>query len=348
MVNVSKNKILVIIGVLAVILVLAFASFAFAKVDVGLTVNSAFCVSQIIDKEPANGKFLVTNVTVKNNGKDPITISTDQFTPMVNGKAVEKYSVFSGAGTDLQNQVQIPAGASRDMVVVFDIGNQTPDALEFAGPIFWAPTYKNSTKISDVASTALFDGLHDTNNIGMEMNTTMYGINITGATNIKGTDSVQKTDDPDKMKFTTVENTSTITNAMGQQNSQNSVDNTTSTVDLKTGIDNNGTLEILPANMTKPGDSITTLNGVYTLTGSEKIDIMSKKVDCWVVNVQYKGDSSSGFNVNGTIYFDKTTRLPLKFVIKPQSVTVPGSSMPLTMQGQAEIVTTNLPIIGVA
>lgn len=347
MVNVSKNKILVIIGLLAVILVLAFASFAFAKVDVGLTVNSAFCVNHIIDKEPANGKFLVTNVTVKNNGNDPITVATDHFTPVTNGKAVEKYSVFSGAGTDLQNQVQIPAGASRDMIIVFDIGNQTPDSLEFAGPISWAPTYKNSTKISEVASTALFDGLYDTNNICMEMNTTMYGIKITGATNITGTENVQKTDDPDKVKSITVENTSTITSAMGRQNSQDSLDNTTSMVDLKTGIDDNGTPEILPANMTKPGDSITTLNGIYTLVGSEKIDIMGKKVDCWVVNGQYSGDSSSGLHVNGTIYFDKTTRFPLKFVIKPQAVNVPGSSMPLTVQGQAEIVTTNLPIIGV-
>lgn len=348
MVNVSKNKILIIIGVLAVVLVLAFASFAFAKVDVGLTVNSAFCVSQIIDKEPANGKFLIINVTVKNNGQDPITVSTDQFTPMVSGKAVENYSVFSGAGTDLQNQVQIPAGASKDMVVVFDIGNQTPDSLEFAGPISWAPTYKNSTKISEVASTALFDGLQDTDNIHIKVNTTMYGINITGTTNITSTDNVQKTDDPDKMRSASVANTSSLTSAMGQQKSQDSIDNTTSTVDLKTGLDDNGTPEILPANLTKPGNSITTSNGVYTLTGSEKIDIMGKKVECWVVNGQYKDDTSSGFNVNGTIYFDKTTRLPLKMVINDQPVTVPGSSIPLTMQGQAEIVNTNMPLIGVA
>ena len=269
--DVSKNKILIGIGVLVVILVLAFAFFAFAQIDVALNVNSAFSVNQISTNQPVNGKFIITNVTVKNNGKDPVTISTDQFAPMINGKQVSKYSVFSGAGTDLQKQVKIPGGASKDFVVVFDIGSQTPDSLELSGPISWAPTYKNSAKIPNVSPTALFNGLNNTLNFSVKTNTTIYNMNVTSETNGTELNTVKKTADPNKMKIIDIANGTAVGSINGKRTIQKSIDNSTSTVDIRTGMDNNGTPAILPENMTKPGDSITTPNGIYTINGSEKI-----------------------------------------------------------------------------
>lgn len=109
------NKILVGAIIVVVISVAVFSFFAFAKVDTTLKVNSAFYTDNIIDKQPVNGKYLMMNVSVKNNGKDTITVSNDQFTPLSNGKHMEKYSVFTGDGTDLQRQIQVPGGQSKDI-----------------------------------------------------------------------------------------------------------------------------------------------------------------------------------------------------------------------------------------
>jgi hypothetical protein len=341
--NISRNKILLGVGVLIVILVVIFAFFAFAKVDAAVTVNSAFCVNQIIDKQPANGKFLIMNVTVKNNGKDPLTVSTDQFAPMANGKPITKYSLFSGQGTDLQKQVTIPGGASKDITVVFDIGNQTPDSLEFFGPISWAPTYKNTSKISEVSPTAMFEGQNGTGAITMKMNASISNMKITMEMNSTDNSTVQKTDDPNKMKTITTTDAATSTNIAGQQNNQNNTDTMTSITDITTGLDEDGSPDILPKNITKPGDSLATSNGTFTLKDSETIDVMGKKIECWALTGQFE---SSGLKLNATMYFDKTTRTVVKAAIPEQSLTV--SSIPFTVKGEADITSTNMPLIGVA
>lgn len=359
--NISRNKILIGIGILAVILVLSFAFFAFTKVDAAMSVNSAFYVKQVIDEQPVNGKFLIINVTVKNNAKNPLTVSKSQFAPMINGKPVEKYSVFSGDGTDLPQQITIPEGSSKAITLVFDIGNQTPDSLEFFGPISWAPTYKTSTVIKEVSPTALFDGLNGTANIKMNMSASnIQNMNLNMMMNMNGTEksTVQKTDDPNKVKTLTSESVKQTTVINGQMlkqsmgtsqvtNTEKTSDNSTSLTDITTGIGDNGTLDMLPKNMTKAGDTITTSSGVYKLNGSDTINIMGKKIDCWVVDGQYK-DISSNITLNATIYYDKTTRIIWKAVINPQKVSIPGLSGTFTVQGEEEFTDTNMPLIGVA
>lgn len=359
--NISRNKILIGIGILAVILVLSFAFFAFTKVDAAMSVNSAFYVKQVIDEQPVNGKFLIINVTVKNNAKNPLTVSKSQFAPMINGKPVEKYSVFSGDGTDLPQQITIPEGSSKAITLVFDIGNQTPDSLEFFGPISWAPTYKTSTVIKEVSPTALFDGLNGTANIKMNMSASnIQNMNLNMMMNMNGTEksTVQKTDDPNKVKTLTSESVKQTTVINGQMlkqsmgtsqvtNTEKTSDNSTSLTDITTGIGDNGTLDMLPKNMTKAGDTITTSSGVYKLNGSDTINIMGKKIDCWVVDGQYK-DISSNITLNATIYYDKSTRIIWKAVINPQKVSIPGLSGTFTVQGEEEFTDTNMPLIGVA
>lgn len=340
--NISRNKILLGVGVLIVILVVIFAFFAFARVDAAVTVNSAFCVNQIIDKQPTNGKFLIMNVTVKNTGKGPLTVLTDQFAPMANGKPLTKYSLFSGQGTDLQKQVTIPGGASKDLTVVFDIGNQTPDSLEFFGPISWAPTYKNTSKIAEVSPTAIFEGQNDTGALDMKMNASISNVKIKMEMNSTENSTVQKTNDPNKMKTITTTNDFTTTNVGGQQNNQNNTDTMTSITDITTGLNEDGSPDILPKNITKPGDSLVTPNGTFTLKDSETIYVMGKKIECWALTGQFE---SSGLKINATIYFDKTTRTILKAVFDEQSLTV--SSIPFTVKGEADITSTNMPLIGV-
>jgi len=40
---------------------------------------------------------------------------------------------------------------------------------------------------------------------------------------------------------------------------------------------------MLPKNLTKNGDTMTAENSTYTIVGSETIDILGHKIDCWKV-----------------------------------------------------------------
>ncbi len=259
----SRNKIILGVGAIVIVLVIFAAFFAFAKIDATLNVNSATYVDNIIGKQPVNGKFLLMNVTVKNNGNDPLTVSTGQFAPYINGKPVDKYSVFSGAGTDMQNTVKIPVGGSQNMILAFDIGNQTPDTLVFQGPLLWSPNYKTNTSIKDIGSGTFFNGMTYSSNMNIAETILPY-MGVAGNIMINGTvnTNYQKSDDPNKINYTTSSNLTVQTFINGQESSSNSQSNTNSTIDIKTGLNQTGGLDLnyLPKNLTKPGDSITAGN----------------------------------------------------------------------------------------
>lgn len=156
----NLSKILLTAIVVVVIVIGAFIFINSEKMDVSLDVNSAFLSDNIIEQKPVNGKFLIMNVSVENNGQDTITVSTEQFTPLLNGKSLEKYKVFNGEGTDLKKQIEVPSGESKDMLVVFDIADQQPDAVQLRGPISWAPTQETNTTIDTITLGVPFDKMY--------------------------------------------------------------------------------------------------------------------------------------------------------------------------------------------
>ncbi len=339
------NKVLVGAIVVIVILVAAFSFFAFAKVDTTLNVNSAFYTSNIIDKQPVNGKYLMMNVSVKNNGQGTLTVSNDQFTPMVNGKPVEKYSVFTGDGTDLQRQVTVASGESKDLWVIFDIGDQKPDSIEYHGPLAWASTYKTSTSINSITPGVPFNGMNQTAKTNMGMNGTVMGISVNMKMNGTDNEFFEKTDDINIIKLTKKVSSTTNSNINGQNNTQNENTEETEMINLNTGLLTNGTSysTLLPKNLTKTGDTTNIDNSTYTIVGSEKIEILGHKIDCWKVESTYEREGSK---LKATMFYDKTTRMILKMVADKQNMPVSGYNFEVT--AEAELTSTNMPLIGIA
>lgn len=335
------NKIIVGTVAIVIILVAAFSFFAFANVDMTFNVNSAFYTDNIINKTPTNGQFLIMNVSVKNNGQDTLTVSNDQFTPMINGKPVEKYSVYTGDGTDLERQIQIPSGENKTLLVIFDIGDQNPDSIEYHGPISWASTYKTSTTVNTITPGVPFAGMNQTATTNMEMNGTVMGINLNAKFNGTDNEFFEKTDVENLIKETSTESSTSNTSTTGVTSETNV---NTAIVNLTTGLYTNGSAtSALPKNLTKDGDSITIKDQKYTIIGSEVIDILGHKIECWKVESTYEYEGSQ---MKAIIYYDKTTRMSLKMVIEKQNTTISGYTF--QMQGNGEITSTNMPLIGIA
>lgn len=347
--NNSRNMTFLGVGAAVILLVIVFSVLAFASMNATINVNSAFYTSNVIDKQPVNGKFLIMNVTVKNNGNDPLTVSTDQFAPYINGKPVDKYSIFSGEGTDLNKTVKIPGGGSQDVIVVFDINNQTPDNLILQGPLSWAPTHKTDTSLADIASGAYFNGMTYKAELSLDGKTSQYmGINASIKSNGTSSGTYQKMTDPNKVQYISVNDMTTKTIlSNGQETNDPGNDKKTDIIDLTTFKNETGDLDsdFLPKNLTKPGDSITVKNQTLTLKGSQKIDILGKKIDCWVTETT---ENEAGMQLKATVYYDKTTRFMLKAVFNNQTVDMPGLPMTMDINGQGIIKTTNMPLIGSA
>lgn len=322
----------------------AFSFFAFAKVDTTLNVNSAFYTDNIIDKKPVNGQYLMMNISVKNNGKDALTVSNDQFTPLIDGKPVEKYSVFTGDGTDLQRQIQIPGGQSKDILVIFDIGDQKPNSVEYHGPIAWAPTYKNSTPINTITPGVPFDGMNLKLSTNLDMGGEVAGLSFNVKSNVTTTEKFEKTNDSNLIKETSTDTSTSTSTISGQSDTQNVTEVNTGIIDLRTGLYENGTFSaMLPKNLTKNGDTMTAENSTYTIVGSETIDILNHKIDCWKV----EGTSEAqGAKLKAVIYYDKTTGIPIKMVIDKQDAEISG--LTVQIQGGGELISTNVPLIGIA
>lgn len=341
------SKKLSVILIAIIIVVIAFFAYIYlstAAMDVSLNINSAFLTDNIIGKNPVNGQYLIMNVSVKNNGNSPLTVSSDQFAPMINNKTVQKYSVFDGSGTDLQKQVQIPGGESKNFIIGFDIDNQTtPDTIEFKGPISWAPTYTSTTNIKNITPGVPFDGMNLKMNVLMDANGDAMGMKFNMSINVNESSNYEKTSNAYQIKETTISNGTTFASIAGQSNTQNSNNTSIGIINLKTGLYTNGSsANTLPKNLTKNGDSITIDNSTYTIVGSEIINILGHKINCWKV----EGTSDSeGQKLKATMFYDKTTRQAVKLVIEKQNITESGATM--QVQGSGELLSTNMPLIGV-
>jgi len=329
----------ILIATLIVILFIIGAFFAFLNTDITLNVNSAFLLDNIIDKKPVNGKFLVLNVSVKNNGKDPLKVSADQLALKSRGNSIGKYSIFYGEGTDIQKEIEVPSGTSKDFLVVYDTENKTPDSVEYSGPFLWDPTYRVSANIKNLANTIPYDGMNLEYRRNMQITGSSSGAGDKKVElNMNVKTSYQKTDPPNKLKE--ISKISMTVN--GEKYPENE---STGIIDLKTFKNEYGVLSdnFLIKDPQKIGDSVNFGNVTYTLKSSEKIDFMSKKIDCWVLESNTQLDENSSQKV--TRYYEKTTRLLIKMV-STGNVYIGGE--PFSMSMNMELTGTNAPIIGVS
>lgn len=98
--------------VLIAVLAIYTISCLLVNVDVSLTVNSAYALDSVVNNTPNNDKFIVMNVTVKNNGKNPIRVYASDFSLLRENEYMD-YSNFYGQGTDIPESVEIPGGKQK-------------------------------------------------------------------------------------------------------------------------------------------------------------------------------------------------------------------------------------------
>lgn len=229
--------------------------------------------------------------------------------------------------------------------MILDIGDQKPNSIEYHGPIGWAPTYKTDATVNSITPGIPFDGMKTEISSSQTSNQEIMGMNAKSTTDGTVKMSFGRTDDPNMIKVTSVSSLiATASLSTGESFTQNITDETSSIINLNTDLSANGSSAgFLPKNMTKNGDSFTIDNSTITIVGSEKIDILGHKLDCWKVEAT---SDSQGTKMKTIMYFDKTTRMFIKFVIDKQNMETSGTS--LQVQGGGELVSTNAPLIGVA
>lgn len=316
----------VLIAVLAIYII----SCLLVDVDVSLTVNSAYALDSVVNNTPNNDRFIVMNVTVKNNGKDPIRVYASDFSLLRENEYMD-YSNFYGQGTDIPESVEIPGGESRSFLLVFDVEG-SPEIIEYTSILDPLSEPKNAGigSIKTIPSPGIYanykwDGTVNNKTYSLKGNVTYR--NAT-AGNIE--EVIERSGE---------------TIWLSSEVYREPIASQSFTFDPETLQDENGTYSsqcFFPRDaLTAPGDSIPVFEngeevGTETLEGSSTIDFMGKKVECWVTKIEGNG-------VRETCYYDKTTGLLLKVV-----GTEKGSAYGVSYTGSYTILleNANIPIIG--
>lgn len=179
----------------------------------------------------------------------------------------------------------------------------------------------------------------------MDLSGELSGISLKAKSNGIINSTFKKTGESHRINETDITTTTTYTNiSTGESTTENTTEEETGIINLNTGLYINGTTSyFLPKNLTKNGDSVTIGNETYTIIGSETIDILGHKIDCWKVEGTYEAEGSK---LKAIMYVDKTTRMWLKMIIDKQSIEESGVTVQI--EGKAEITSTNAPLIGKA
>ncbi|MDI9624489.1 MAG: DUF4352 domain-containing protein [Methanothermobacter sp.] len=305
--------------------------------DATVTVNAAYTADSITGNYfPTYSRFIITNVTVKNNGNNPLTISSTDFSLLSNGEYIG-YLNFYGHGTDVPENVQIPPGENKSFLLVFDVEDKDPEILEYNS--LWDPFSEPETSgmgpvniIPNPNSYANYEVKGKVNEKSYQMD-----VNITYKSTTNG-----QIEENIKRSGETIWLTGSVYREPIQSQSW--------AFDPETFEDENGTYSsyiFLPRGFVE-GDSVPIKGsegenvGEETVTGSKTINIMGKKIECWVTTAK---EEEEGIKLQITRYYDKTTGLLLKEVYKEE-----GSAygVSYTDSNTMQLTSTNIPLIGIS
>lgn len=376
------------IGYILIIVLIVFGLLvALINTSVSTSVNSAIYTDNIAGNNinsTDDDRFLVLDVSVKNDGKDKVTINPSDFIISTSNGTTESQTFIGNTSIE---SVEINPGESKNMVIAFTVPDDiTPKTLKYVS--FWDPGSEGSNAtigtIVDAEYSEPFDGQYSFYNVNMDYtwsggsqkvvetynvsynylnqsftrDSLFSGIFTTYTYDENGTltssDSSLSNSSLDTTTFNQSLKETSTTNLISPSDSTFFVSSSVY-ITLTTGTDTvilgpdmrdedgiymssvmkNPYLSYINSDVPVVDDGETI--GYKTLTGSEVIEVMGKKIDCWVVKDNESGEAY-------TFYYDKTTGLLLKM-----AGTSTDSSYGVTTTEKFEMIinSTNVPLIGV-
>lgn len=353
---------------------------ALININVATSVNSAFYSNnlagininqvnnQSLSSNTSTQKFLIMNISVKNNGNGKVTINPNDFSIVTSNKSANS-KIYTG-NTSIDS-IEVVPGENKSMIIAFIIPeNITPNTLKYSN--FWdlgseginaniGNIAANQTPINGQYSLYTDKGeykwtggsktVEKTINVSYEYLNEPFTISYSSTTTLtNGTSFSFSTTTNQSIKQTNVIKMISPTESSFDISSSHYISITTGTITdkLSTSLqDATGVYKssiIINPILTIVGSSVPLTDSNRNIVGSEKlvrsevIEIMGQKFDCWVTEIK-----SNSQNEETTAYYDKTTKLLLK---KVQKYTVPGSS-DVTYTGETILTATNIPLVGI-
>ncbi len=311
-------------------------------------------------------KFLIMNISVKNNGNGKVTIDPNDFSLSTgNQSANSKVSI----GNTSISSIDLNPGENKTMLIAFIISqNNTPTTLKYAN--FWDMGSEGiSANIGKIYNQTPINGqyafytdkgefkwsggskkVEKTYNFSYEYLNEPFTISYSSSFTLSNGSSLSySTTTEESVKQTTeiklispTESTIDISgSAYISMNSGTNSETLSAYLRDKNGVYQS--LDILNPFLSFIGSSMPIVDSNKNTVGNEKlirsevIEIMGKKFDCWVTETK-----TNSTNEQTLSYYDKTTKLLLK---KVQKYTLPGSS-DVTYSGETVLTATNVPLVG--
>ena len=364
------------VGYLVIALIVVFAIlFAVINTDVATSVNSAIYTdnvagNQISQISSSTDKYLILDVSVKNKGSGKVTIDPSDFSILTGNEDADS-EIFIG-NTSIES-VEIAPGETKNMVIAFTVPNDIkPDKLKYVS--LWDMGSEGATaNIGTVNNGTPFEGQFSSysekgqwswsggsKSIEKKINTSYNFLDqpFTIESNfistfVNGSEFNTSKTYPKSIKETSVIQMISPTESSIYITSDIYITMPTGTTTEILSPDMRDAKGVYQANvilnpgLTSIGRNITIVDSDGNTVGSEKlirsevIDIMGKKMDCWVTETK---SNSAGHELTLTSYYDKTTGLLLKVVTKD---VLSGYGQTATYTSEQVLTATNVPLVGV-